>query len=176
MHKAILIVSCLLFPLSLQAKDMVVPSFIEEHVMDARPVGEGRMRYMMMDIYDATLYASRGEWVEGEPFALSLVYLRDLQGEKIADRAIQEIRQQGFEDEIRLAAWHEQMSAIFPDVTDQTRLTGIYDGRADTIFYLEDKEIGRINDPEFGVHFFNIWLGPRSSDRELYAELTGDRL
>lgn len=156
-----------------QVAAQAVPSFILDIMPGARPVGAGRMSYMMFDLYDATLYAPQGEWAPGQQMALSLVYLRHLNGQQIADRSVQEIRGQGFTDEIKLAEWHEQMSAIFPDVDEHTSLTGVLDKDGETAFFLNNQKIGQINDTEFGIHFFNIWLGPRTSDPELYAELLG---
>lgn len=146
---------------------------ISDHINNPKPVGEGRLSVLMWDVYDATLYAPQGTWQQDKPFALKLSYLRDIEGKKIADRSIEEMRDQGENDEIKLAAWHTQMRRIFPNVTDQTSITGIYTMSGSTIFYANTQEIGRIQDPTFSRAFFNIWLSQDTSAPALRAKLLG---
>jgi hypothetical protein len=154
-----------------------MPAFAIEHIRAyipaAEKVGEGRMNYMFWSIYDATLYAPAGSWGDDEPFALELTYLRALQGKKIADHSIVEIRSQGFSNEIKLATWHAQMRKIFPDVDEGAKLTGAYTQTGETIFYKDGNEIGRIKDPEFGRAFFDIWLSEKTSEPYLRRKLLG---
>lgn len=140
---------------------------------DASAIGSARMTYMLWDVYDATLYAPEGKWHQNQPFALTLHYLRSLNGEAIADRSVEEMRKQGFSDEVRLAAWYSQMREIFPDVTKGTTLIGFYKPGGQTIFYENEQEIGVIHDPEFGEWFFNIWLSERTSEPKLRRKLLG---
>lgn len=169
----VIIVLLMAFPANAkQVPDWQVPDWIEKIVPQAAPVGSGRMTYMIFDVYDATLYAPGGKLRTNKPYALQLDYLRNLKGRAIADRSIEEIRKQGYKDEIKLAAWHDQMRRIFPDVTPTTSLTGVYTP-AVTIFYKNGQKIGVIPDPEFGRYFFNIWLGPATSAPELRRRLIG---
>jgi len=146
---------------------------IKSKVPAAKKVGDGRLSYMIWDVYDAALYASEGVWQKTKPYALQLSYLRDFKGKKIADRSIEEMRGQGITDEMKLAAWHAQMDKIFPDVTDGDVLTGIYTDSGDSIFYKNGEEIGQINDPEFSAAFFGIWLDENTSAPELRKKLLG---
>jgi len=134
-------------------------------------VGEGRMTYLTMDIYDATLYAPHGRLSGERPLALSLTYLRSLRGARIADRTVEEMRQQGFHDELTLAAWHNTLQTIFPDVGNGTTLTGVLKEDGTTVFYRNGTEIGQISDSRFGPKFFSIWLSPKTSDPDLRRQL-----
>lgn len=147
--------------------------YISSHIPDAKAVGEGRLSFMMWDIYDARLYAPAGSWSKEKPFALELSYLREVSGEKIADRSVEEMRNQGYTNEVKLADWHTQMRDIFPDVNEGNILTGVYANNGETIFYKDDNEIGRISDPEFGLQFFNIWLSEKTSAPDLRRKLLG---
>lgn len=155
----------------------IAPTFAVDHIRsyvpDVQKVGQGRMTYMFWDIYDATLYAPQGAWNHHKPFALQLSYLRTLKGKKIADRSAEEIRGQGFTDEVKLATWHAQMRKIFPDVDVGISLTGVYTKAGETIFYRDNSEIGRIKDPEFSKAFFGIWLDEKTSAPELRRKLLG---
>jgi hypothetical protein len=137
-------------------------------------VGEARMQALFWKVYDARLYAPGGMWSEKPPFALSLTYLRDLQGDKIAERSIQEIRKQGFTDELTLARWFEELMRIIPDVSDQNEIVGLADDNAHTQFYLDGELIGEIRDPDFTRAFFSIWLGEETSEPEFRNKLLGE--
>ncbi len=137
------------------------------------PVGEARLTVLFWDVYDARLYAPEGKWSADSSYALSLTYLRDLDGQKIAERSIKEIREQGFADEITLARWYEMLLAILPDVSDQNQIVGYADGDANTLFYLDGQLIGEIREPEFTRAFFDIWLGEKTSQPKLRDQLLG---
>lgn len=147
--------------------------YIRTYIPTVEKVGEGRLTYLLWDVYDATLYAPSGDWIETQPFALKLSYLRAIEGREIADRSAEEIREQGFKDEIKLATWHSQMRKIFPDVDTGISLTGLYTDAGETIFYKNDTEIGRIRDPEFSKVFFGIWLNEKTSAPDLRKKLLG---
>lgn len=170
MHK-IIRMACIMSMLG--ASPVWASDYISAYIPGAKVVGQGRMTFFMWDVYDATLYAQAGTWREGQPLALTLSYLRDLNGEDIARRSIEEMRGQGYSDEIRLAAWFGQMKEIFPDVATGVSLTGVLTPDGPTVFFRDGNEIGRIADPEFGRAFFNIWLSQRTSAPELRAQLLG---
>jgi len=140
-------------------------------VPQAQEVGQARMTYMLWDVYDVALYAPNGQWQPDQPYALELSYLRSLDGDKIADRSVEEIRKQGFSDEVKLATWHTQMRDIFPDVKEGTILTGVFESNGDTVFYNGKTAIGRIEDPDFGKAFFGIWLDEKTSEPDLRRAL-----
>jgi len=155
----------------------ITPAHALEHIRNyvpaAQKVGEGRLTYLFWDVYDAALYAPKGSWQEGQPFALQLSYLREIEGKKIADRSVEEMRNQGIKDEVKLATWYAQMRKIFPDVDKGVRLTGVYTKKGETVFYEDDKEVGRINDADFSKAFFGIWLNEKTSVPDLRRKLLG---
>ncbi len=136
-------------------------------------VGQGVLSYAFWDIYKATLYAPDGLWHAAKPFALSIEYYRALNGKDIADRSVQEMRKQGFSDEVTLAAWHSQMKAIFPNVKKGTMLTAVYTPAKQTTFYQGDDTIGAIKGDDFGQWFFAIWLAEKTSEPKLRRALLG---
>lgn len=147
--------------------------YIKNYVPQAQAVGEGRLRVFFLDVYDAKLFAPRGDWNEGEPLALQLTYLREISGKKIADRSAEEMRDLGINDEVKLATWHSQMREIFPDVDEGTVITGILAKNGETFFFKDGKQIGHIKDREFGRAFFDIWLDQQTSVPDLRRKLLG---
>lgn len=168
MHRFFVVMLCLLVAMPAMATDAV-----KTHIPNASAVGSGNLTVMVWNVYDATLYAPSGKWNASEPFALAIKYNRDIDGVDIADRSAEEIRGLGFSDEMKLAAWHSQMLSFFPNVTSGTKLTGIYQQGEPTVFYVNDKRAGEVQDPEFGKWFFDIWLSEKTSEPALRAALLG---
>jgi len=170
-------ISCIIIALGIAPAAIAAAAtsqdYIRNYVPQAQKVGEGRLTVMVWDVYDAALYAPQGAWKKDEPFALQLSYLREIEGGKIADRSIEEMRAQGITDEVKLAAWHTQMRKIFPDVREGMILTGVYTKSGTTIFYKDGAEVGRVNDPEFSRAFFDIWLDESTNAPALRRKLLG---
>lgn len=129
--------------------------------------GSGELRKFGFLVYDAVLWAGPNP-VEA-PLALQLTYKRDIAGQKIVDASVREMRELGAPAS-SLTVWGQAMSRIFPDVRSGDQITGVYQNGAAT-FLLNNREIGRINDPEFARYFFGIWLDPRTSEPKLRNRL-----
>ena len=142
-------------------------------VPSASVVGRGVLSYAFWDVYQATLYAPKGRFDLSKPVALSIEYYCAIDGKDIADRSVQEMRKQGFNDEIKLATWNAQMKAIFPDVRDGTVLSAVYTPGRQTVFYSGSTIIGTIKGDDFGRLFFGIWLDEKTSEPELRRALLG---
>lgn len=174
MRKNVLIASVfILCSLPLEASSTETPSYISRHVEEAFPVGHGRMHYLLWDLYDAKLYAPKGLLQNGCPMALSITYLHDLKGQKIAEKSIELMQNQGLTSKRMADNWRAKMSEIFPNVQKGSNLTGVRASDGTTIFYHDGKEAGRIADPEFGSRFFAIWLSPETTEPQLRYELLG---
>lgn len=168
-HKLLIFVSAFLF----YAESVLANEVISTSVPSASVVGRGILSYAFWDVYEATLYAPKGQWNPAKPFALSIEYYHEIDGKDIADRSVQEMRRQGFSDEIKLAAWNAQMKAIFPNVKDGTVLSAVYLPGKQTTFYSESRTIGTIKGDDFGRLFFGIWLNEKTSEPELRRALLG---
>jgi hypothetical protein len=142
-------------------------------IPNALPVGEGKLSVAFWDVYDATLYAPEGTWTPSRPYALSLRYFRDIKGRDIADRSVQEIRGQGFNDEVKLAAWNAQLKSIFPDVQPGSVLSAVFIPGKHTQFFNNGAPIGTIKGDEFANHFAGIWLSEKTSEPALRKQLLG---
>jgi len=169
MRKALLLFLCWFTAASLaQASDATKIS-----IPHAEIVGAGRLSIAFWDVYDATLYAPYGEWREGGAQALSIRYLREIEGGDIADRSAEEIHKQGFNDEEKLKNWLAQMHNIFPNVKHGEMLTAVFTPSKSTVFYHDNKRIGAISGEAFGKHFFGIWLSEKTSEPRLRKKLLG---
>ncbi len=144
---------------------------------DATAIGSGAYRWFGLKLYDATLYAARrgfsaDNWAS-VPLALELAYARSLDGGKIAEASVDEMKKLGVGSPAQLRAWGDAMKRVFPDVTEGTRLTGVYQPGQPTRFLRNGETVGEIADPAFGPAFFAIWLHPKTSAPKLRAALLG---
>jgi len=150
---------------------------VQQLAPDVSPVGQGLFRYLFWRVYEAQLLAPEGVWQNRSgyetPFVLRLTYLRDLLGEAIAERSVEEMRKQGFNDDESLAHWLKQMKTIFPDVGNGTRLTGVHVPGVGAYFFEDDRYLGLIADTQFSQKFFNIWLSEKTTGPDLRRELLG---
>lgn len=144
-------------------------------VPNAKLVGEGRLRMLGFKIFDAALYAPAGTYSRTRPFALKLTYLRNFKGKRIAERSADEMKRMGVRDNARLVSWTRQMTAIFPDVSAGSSITGVRDARGRAVFFRGGRKLGTISDAGFADRFFAIWLGPGTNDPALRARLIGAR-
>ena len=153
----------------------MVPAAIASAVPDARLAGQGSYRWFGMLIYDAELWVGhdgfRAEAPAQAPLALSLRYGRALEGRRIADASIDEIARQAGTTPDQRTLWRDKMRALFPDVQEGTRLTGIYQPGRGVQFFKDDQPLGSIDDAAFGRAFFAIWLGPATSAPALRSAL-----
>jgi hypothetical protein len=147
----------------------------QKYIKNPKVVGEARLKIMFWKIYDAKLSAANGVWNADSPFALSLTYLRDFDGEEIASRSVDEMRNIGYDDEVLLARWYDQMRAIFPNIKEGQNITGVMDENEHTRFYHEGKLIGSIDDKTFAHSFFGIWLDEKTSESKMRKQLLGLR-
>lgn len=129
--------------------------------------GNGEFRRFGFLVYEATLWA--GDDPQRPPLALRLDYKRNIEGKAIAEASVKEMRRFGSEETV-LAAWHERMARIFPDVQDGDHILGVYtpDGAR---FSHNGRDLGGVDDARFARDFFGIWLDPRTSAPELRAAL-----
>jgi hypothetical protein len=134
-------------------------------------VGAGRLSVFLIPVFDATLYAPKGVWRADKPFALELAYLRTIKAADIVERSVHEIKHQGHTDTARLSSWEGHMRRLFPDVQKGTRLMGVRDERGHMQLYNSGRLLGRVDEPDFTAAFFNIWLGPKTSQPGLRQDL-----
>jgi hypothetical protein len=150
---------------------------VAQLVPQAQSVGQGLFRYMFWRVYEAELLAPAGQWRDPQgydsPFALQLTYLRDLSGAAIAERSVEEMREQGFSDEAKLAIWLDYMTALFPDVSKGTRLIGVHVPGVGAHFFQADAYLGEVPDAQFSRKFFDIWLSENTTAPGLRRLLLG---
>lgn len=162
---------------SLPSVALANATVLKQVLPDATMIGSGSFRWLGLKLYDASLWAARSnfnpdQW-QSAPLALELNYARSLEGKRIADASIDEMKKLGIGNPTQHKAWGEAMKQVFPDVDKTTQLTGVYFPGQATRFFRNGTPIGDIADPAFGPAFFAIWLHPNTTAPKLRTALLG---
>ncbi len=143
-----------------------------------RAAGQGTLRVFGLRIYRARLWVSPGfdaaQWA-ALPLALELEYLRDLKGEDIASRSLQEMRRVGAPknepNTEQAQRWQAALQALLPDVRSGEKLMGWHRPAQGALFLRGEQPLGEVADPAFSRLFFGIWLSERTGAPELRQAL-----
>lgn len=158
---ALLIFALLCLPLPAMADEK--PAFLSKHIKAVEPLGKATLRKLLIKVYDGELWAD-GEWSYDKPFALSLHYDVNIDGEDLVERTFEEIERSSGEP---ASAWQHlspQLSRCMPSVKAGDRITALYLPGKGAHFYFNDTASGTINDVEFAKLFFDIWLSPQTTE------------
>ena len=139
------------------------PAHIERALPQARLAGSGTYSFFTMKIYSAELWVGEKGYDNAAPFALDLRYARKLDGKKIAEASFDQMEKIGAGSAAQRKAWLQKMRAIFPDVNEGSRITGLFVPAQGARFYLDGKALANVDDPEFARAFFGIWLDPATT-------------
>jgi hypothetical protein len=152
-----------------------LPPEVEQALPGAKLQGSGTLRFFGMRIYDARLWAPvriGDDWT-ATPLALELEYHRHLDGAKIAERSIEEMRRQADFGNGPADRWLAAMKQAFPDVRAGDRLTGLLQPGTGVRWFFNGTPRGELRDAEFAKLFIGIWLSPRTSEPALRSALLG---
>ena len=151
-----------------------VPPEVARALPLAQRAGSARLRVFGFSVYDATLWIEPGfsaTRFERHPLALTLTYLRDLNGTAIAERSLAEMARSTPISPAQSQAWLAAMQASFPDVRSGDRLTGLHNPNRGADFWLNGQSRAGVADPEFSRLFFGIWLSQATSEPEMRRAL-----
>lgn len=150
------------------------PADAQVPVPGMRMSGEGSLRFLGMEIYQARLWVTpqfRAADYAVHPVALELNYRRGFTAKAIAERSLQEMRRIGTFTEAQAQGWQQALQAALPDVKAGDRITGLYRPGVGAVFRLQERTVGEVADPEFARLFFGIWLSPQTSEPGLRQAL-----
>jgi len=138
-----------------------------------RPLGEGRLRWFGLHVYDSSLWVPGDAWSSDRVFALDIRYAMSIKGRDLTQRSLEEMRKLGFSDPARLKRWEQAMDRVFPDIRPGDRLVGVSIPGREARFYSQERLLGTVPDPEFARAFFAIWLDEKTSEPGLRSRMLG---
>ncbi|MGV8841687.1 MAG: chalcone isomerase family protein [Pseudomonas sp.] len=169
------------YRLLLQSLMVFCISFADAHagwkvdVPHAQMIGKGDFRWFGFPIYSARLWGQGRPASFEQPFALELIYRREIKRDALVQTSLDEIRRMlgARFDEQKLSQWRRQMQQAFVDVEPGKRITGVYLPGLGCRFYVNEQLQHEVADLEFARAFFSIWLGPQTRSPQLREELLG---
>jgi hypothetical protein len=148
-----------------------LPAAVVSDAPGMRVLGEGRLRFLGLHVYDSSLWVPGESWSAERPFALDIRYAMNIRGRDLTERSLEEMRRLGHTDPGKLRRWEAEMDRVFPDIRPGDRLVGVSVPGKEARFYSQDRFLGTVADPEFARAFFAIWLEPGTSEPKLRAQM-----
>lgn len=148
----------------------------QESLPEARVVGAGELRLFGFRVYSARLWSAEAPLAAHSPFALELIYHREISREQLVEASVREIRRLygSRVSAAQLDDWQAQMQRAFVDVAPGERITGVYLPGSGARFYAGTRLQHEVRDAEFARAFFAIWLDPRTRNPQLREQLLGN--
>jgi hypothetical protein len=166
-----LVAAVFFFGATLAQAGLPLPAALAAELPMLRPLGEGRLRWLGLHVYDSSLWVPGEAWSAERPFALDIRYAMSIKGRDLTERSLAEMKRLGYTDPEKLRRWENAMDRVFPDIKPGDRLVGVSLPGREARFYSQDRFLGTVADPEFARAFFAIWLDPGTSEPKLRAQM-----
>jgi len=150
-----------------------LPTLVNREFPGLKEVGEGRLRFIGIHVYDSSLWISGPAYSPKDVFAIEIRYQIGIKGHALTERSLKEMRGLGYTDEAKLKRWEAEMDRVFPDLKPDDRLVGVSVPDKEARFYSQDRFLGTVQDPEFARAFFGIWLDDKTSEPRLRNKMLG---
>ncbi|MDP5070865.1 MAG: chalcone isomerase family protein, partial [Congregibacter sp.] len=133
------------------------------------------LKFLFWSVYDSRLYTASGEYSEGErPLRLEIEYLLDVKAEALLERTLSEWESMG-RSHPHQQQWRQELSGIWTDIKSGDVLSLELDSEHRSTFRRNGEVLGRIEDPEFGQEFVDIWLSEDCTRPEIRLALLGKK-
>ena len=171
MRGALLAALCFTAAVAFAQGVVALPAALVTELPALKRLGEGRLRWFGLHVYDSALWVPGESWSFERPFALDIRYAMGIKGRDLTERSLVEMKRLGYTDAGKLGRWETEMDRVFPDIKAGDRLVGVSVPGRQARFYSQDRLLGTVNDPEFARAFFSIWLDPATSEPKLRAQM-----
>ncbi|MFK8256637.1 hypothetical protein ACFL9S_02505 [Erwinia sp. AnSW2-5] len=143
-------------------------------------VGKATLTWGPFTLYDSQLLTPGGRWQPDQwPLALVITYRRNISRQELLDATLEQWQAQNTGSSAQRQQWLQQLSAVWPGVSDGTRLAFQADANGGQFYWQAAGTQAAINpigprfDAAFRDAFLNIWLAPSSTYPDIRRELTG---
>jgi Chalcone isomerase-like len=157
-----------------EQKPLDLPAAAQADMPPLKARGGGLLRIFGFQIYNAYLWTPNGAALDrNKPHILDIQYLRNFTAKALAERSIDEMRDQGVGSDAVYPKWLAEMQRVFADVKPGDRLTGVVTAGRTSKFFLNGVLRGEMTDPAFADAFFGIWLHEKTSQPKFRLLLLG---
>ncbi|TAL28274.1 MAG: hypothetical protein EPN97_14975 [Alphaproteobacteria bacterium] len=150
---------------------MTKPAEVGDYIQADAPYGQGTLRKLFMKVYETSLWTDAKTWSMKEPFALCIRYNMNFKDKDLVKRTFEEMGRSGLVTQADRETFGPQLTALFHDVHPGDVITAVFLPGRGAVFYYNGKPRGKLEDIAFAKRFFNIWLGPDTSEPDLRDRL-----
>jgi len=158
------------------AEAVALPGPAAAVLPNPKKMGEATMRWFGLKLYECQLWSEKAPAqfnFKTDKHYLELVYARNFDGDKIAEKSRQEIESQGTAKNAPLDQWQKKLTEVIPNVSKGTRLAALYVPNKSMTLFKDGQAVGEVTDPELAAAFMGIWLDPKTSEPGLREKLIG---
>jgi len=135
-------------------------------------IGEAQFSVLFWDIYHSSLYNAEGRYQGVTPgLVFEIRYQRSIEQEQLIERTIEQWQHLKLPAE-SYQRYLPQLKALWPAIKKGDRLALVV-AEQQSHFYLNDRYLGSVSQPEFATDFLAIWLSKQSSVPDMAKQLTG---
>ena len=137
-------------------------------------IGETTFSFFFWDLYKSRLLTTSGKYPINEnndKLIYEINYLRNISKDDLVKRTVEQWRHLELPNQ-SYQKFIPQLESIWPDITEGDTLSLLISQKT-SHFYFNQRYIGRIDDPEFGQIFLDIWLAKNTSQPKLRSQLLG---
>lgn len=149
-------------------------STLIKELSEFNEVGTGKLTWLGMTVYQASLFSADGQYQALLPHALKIDYQFSFSARQLAERSLKEIERIHGEqvDRDKLV---ERLQAVFRDVEKGEYILGVHYPGQGADFYGSGEMLGSLDNPQLARMFFDIWLDPDTREPGLRSQLLGER-
>ncbi len=148
-----------------------LPPQVLSSVPEIHPFGKGRHSLFGIPMYDATLWIVGPQWSEAAPHALDIEPSRAVSSDLLVKNAIVEMRNLKVGDESKLRTWQAELKKIIPNLKPGDQVVIFCTETNRTLGFLNDSNIGEIDDPSFCPALMSVWLHPQTKHQSMRKSL-----
>ena len=150
-------------------------SEVEQEVFQSpKLIGEGTLKVLMWEVYDLRLYTDGTAFSWQDKFMLEFDYSRELKKESVIDASLKEFKLQPNVTDKDIMAWEVFLEQVIQPVQKGEKATIQWVPDGQIIFHYEDSKPAVIENEQFAVAFFNIWLGKQTPRPKLRNQLLNE--
>ena len=148
-------------------------AMVDRFVPEAALVGEARFKVLLFPVYDASLYAPKGNYRKSGPLALELNYLFDVEKERIVNQTVKTFERRKLGSDADVAKWRKIMGEHFSDVQKGDRILLAFPDLQTVVFSTNGSEPTFVSDAGFAEAFKDLWLGDNVRNKGFQNQLLG---
>ena len=154
-----------------KAAFMSKPPEVNTYVKAGMPYGQGTLHKLFMKIYETSLWTDARQWSMNSTFALCIRYEMNFSTKELVKRTFEEMERAGPVAKEERQTYGTQLAQLFHDVHPGDVITAVFVPKKGAVFYYNGQKRGVLADIAFAKRFFNIWLGPATSEPALRNRL-----